>query len=233
MNEKEKKEMFYASTSYMLNHFFHSTKLKSSSSENSNISGKVRPKSNISELTNDKIEIKKQMSEINPTTQRKLKRQEVEKKYKQAIRYYQPAADKGVQEAQYKVGVSYMICYKNGEHIAQDDKKAVKYYQMAADQGHAKAQYKLGVCYTYGEGVAQDDEQAVKYYQLAADQGDESAKEALALFQQPKIENIFLGNSVNFYKKANFEINRNPFNAEQEKNENANYLNYQPVVVCK
>lgn len=235
MSMNEKGKIFYASTSHMLSQFSNSTKLKSSSTENSTISGKVRPNSNVSELTNDKIRIKSQQSEINPITQRNLKRQSVEKHYKQAIKYYQPAAEKGDKDAQYKIGSSYMICYKSGEGIIQDDKKAIKYLHMAADQGHAKAQYNLGICYDRGDGVAKDDKQAIKYYQLAAEQGHARAKEALALLQKQKIKNITLGTSVNFYKKANLETERNFSTVEKEKNENENlnYLNYQRVVMCK
>ncbi len=303
MNEKEK--IFYANTSYMLNNFFNSTKSKSSFSVNSSIPSKVSKNSNISEITIDKIQLKREQSEIKPLTQRTLKRPGVEKYYKQAIKYYQPAAEKGDADAQYRIGTSYMICYKNGEGIIQDDKKAFKYYQMAADQGHAKAQYILGVCYDRGEGVAQDVNQAVKYYQLAADQGiaraqynlancykygegitkdikksfkyyqmaadqghakaqyklgvcydrgkgvahdykqavkyyqmaaeqgHAGAKEALALLQKQKINNITFGTSVNFYKKTTFELDRNFPIVEKEKNENVNYSNYQRVVMCK
>jgi TPR repeat protein len=56
--------------------------------------------------------------------------------YKQAVYWYQKAADQGYAEAQSILGVM----YANGKGVLKDDKQAVYWYQKAADQGLAEAQ---------------------------------------------------------------------------------------------
>jgi uncharacterized protein len=83
-----------------------------------------------------------------------------------AVKYYRLAADHGLADAQFNLGV----CY-SGKGVTQDHAQAVKYFRLAADQGDASAQYNLGLCYKKGQGITQDYAQAVKYYHLAADHG--------------------------------------------------------------
>ena len=81
-------------------------------------------------------------------------------------------AQKGLDEAQYNLGV----CYEHGDGIKQDFKQAVYWYQKSADQGFARAQYNLGVCYYNGYGVAEDHEKAAQLFRVAAEQGHMNAQ---------------------------------------------------------
>ena len=63
----------------------------------------------------------------------------LEQHFKEAVKWYQKAADQGDAEAQMNLG----LMYENGEGVEQDDKEAVKWYQKAADQGDALAQHIL------------------------------------------------------------------------------------------
>ena len=87
--------------------------------------------------------------------------------YETAIKLFHQAAERGVAEAQFRLGYMYVL----GEGAARDDKKAVKWYRQAAEQGYAEAQFNLGVMYLLGWGVAKDYKTAVKLYRQAAEQG--------------------------------------------------------------
>ena len=82
------------------------------------------------------------------------------------------AAEKGVAEAQFNLGVM----YASGEGVEKDDYKAVKWFREAAEQGNADAQFNLGNMYLNGRGVLKDDSEAVKWYRKAAEQGYASAQ---------------------------------------------------------
>jgi TPR repeat protein len=60
---------------------------------------------------------------------------------KQAVYWYQKAADQGDAGAQYNLGEMYQY----GVGVAQDHKQAVYWTQKAADQGHKTAERKLGI----------------------------------------------------------------------------------------
>ena len=81
--------------------------------------------------------------------------------------WYRKAADQGVAQAQFNLGVK----YDNGEGVPQDYAAAVSWYRKAAEQGAAYAQFNLGVKYDNGEGVPQDYAAAAGWYRKAADQG--------------------------------------------------------------
>ena len=49
----------------------------------------------------------------------------------EAVQWFRKAADQGVAEAQYNLG----IMYKDGNGVAQSDAKAAEWYRKAADQG--------------------------------------------------------------------------------------------------
>ena len=63
----------------------------------------------------------------------------VKQDYIKAVEWYQRAAEQGVADAQYNLGVMYY----NGQGVKQDYIKAVEWYQKAAEQGHAEAQFNL------------------------------------------------------------------------------------------
>src|SRR5688572_21568525 len=57
-----------------------------------------------------------------------------------AVARYRGAAEKGVPDAQYKLGEAYY----DGQGVPQDRQQALRWFRAAADQGHAEAQYTLG-----------------------------------------------------------------------------------------
>ncbi len=87
--------------------------------------------------------------------------------YKQAIREFRAAADRGDARAQNHLGQM----YEDGQGLPVDIASAVKWYQKAANAGEPAAQLNLGRLYRSGKGVAQSDVTAVKWYRAAAEQG--------------------------------------------------------------
>ncbi len=84
--------------------------------------------------------------------------------YATALREYRKAAEQGVADAQFNLG----LMYGNGHGVPQDYAKALQWYRKAAEQGDAEAQYNLGFMYDNGLGVPQDYMQAHLWYNLAA-----------------------------------------------------------------
>ena len=94
---------------------------------------------------------------------------------KEAVFWYQKAADLGDKWSQYQLGIMYI----DGYGVEQDYGQAVFWYRKAADQGHEVSQYSLGNIYKDGRGIEQDYEQAVFWYRKAADQDYQDAQSAL------------------------------------------------------
>ncbi|WP_447748344.1 tetratricopeptide repeat protein [Pseudomonas nicosulfuronedens] len=101
----------------------------------------------------------------------------VARKFHLAAPWYRKAAELGMVEAQYNVGVS----FEEGKGVARDLQQAVFWYRKAAEQGFPNAQYNLAECYDQGKGIAQDAKQAVSWYRKAAEQGDAAASFALGV----------------------------------------------------
>jgi len=85
------------------------------------------------------------------------------------------AADAGLAEAQYNLGV----CYADGDGVAKDAGQAVLWYRRAAEAGVADAQFNIGVCFANGDGAVKDEEQAVSWFRRAAEAGDADAQHIL------------------------------------------------------
>ena len=100
-----------------------------------------------------------------------------DKKYEQAIYWWQKAADAGDSTAQYRLA----FCYLKGEGIEKDVEKAVYWWQKAADAGDSDAQNSLAFRYFKGDGVEKDVEKAVYWWQKAADAGNSGAEYMLEL----------------------------------------------------
>lgn len=99
--------------------------------------------------------------------------------YKEAVALYLPAAEKGVEQAQYNLGVM----YRDGLGVpSKNDKEALKWFRKAAENGYQKAQFSLGRFYTVGQGVAQDHREAASWYLKAAEQGHAGAQAQLGLY---------------------------------------------------
>ncbi len=82
------------------------------------------------------------------------------------------AGERGIAEAQYKLGVF----YRDGREVEPSYEEAFKWFKRAAKQGHKKAQYQLGLFYMSGMGVEQSDKEAVKWFKRAGEQGHKKAQ---------------------------------------------------------
>ena len=91
----------------------------------------------------------------------------------EAMRWFRLAAEQGLAEAQFNLGVGYAI----GDGVPEDDTEAVRWYRLAAEQGYALAQFGLGFMYTKGEGVIKDAVMAHMWFNLAGANGFEAARE--------------------------------------------------------
>ena len=100
-----------------------------------------------------------------------------DKKYEQAIYWWQKAADAGNSAAQKNLA----ICYFNGYGVEKDVEKAIYWWQKAADAGNSAAQKNLAFCYLKGDGVEKNVEKAVYWWQKAADAGNSAAQFNLAI----------------------------------------------------
>ena len=61
----------------------------------------------------------------------------------EAVRWYRKAAEQGLAQAQYNLGVM----YANGDGVREDDVEAVRWFRKAAEQGLAHAQEALAKRY--------------------------------------------------------------------------------------
>jgi TPR repeat protein len=95
--------------------------------------------------------------------------------YATALKEWQSAADDGVEEAEYNLG----LLYARGLGVLQDFAKAAQYYREAAEQGNVDAEYNLAVLYSQGKGVPKDTNEAIKLFRQAADASDVNAAHSL------------------------------------------------------
>ena len=91
--------------------------------------------------------------------------------YKEAMKWFELAADKGYAKAMCDIGLLYGL----GDGVAQDYNEAMKWFELAANKGVADAMFNIAVLYAHGDGVALDYNEAMKWYKLAADKGDAEA----------------------------------------------------------
>lgn len=75
------------------------------------------------------------------------------------------AAEKGVPEAQFWIGVA----YDQNRFGITDKQEALKFFKQAAEHGHVDAEAELGRCYEDGDGVEQDYVLAARWYRRAAE----------------------------------------------------------------
>ncbi len=83
----------------------------------------------------------------------------------QAFAAFKHAAEQGVAEAQFQLGVM----YRDGLGTPQDNSEAVKWFNRAAEQGNRAAEKSLGVLYRQGRGVPQDNRLAEEWYRSAVE----------------------------------------------------------------
>ncbi len=87
--------------------------------------------------------------------------------YTKAAFWFRKAADNGVANAAYNLGV----LYHQGLGLKKNMKEAIHWYKVAAEQGHPEAQYNLGIAFIEGIGVPYDPAAAAKYFEAAAASG--------------------------------------------------------------
>ena len=98
-----------------------------------------------------------------------------------ALEYYQGAAEKGLADAQYKLGFMYF----SGQGVKPDIESAVDYFRQAAEQEHPAALNALGYCLVqYWSPVHPrvDPNELEHYFSLAAEQGNADAQYNLAIY---------------------------------------------------
>ncbi len=84
--------------------------------------------------------------------------------YERAAFWFEQAANGGVANAAYNLGV----LHHQGLGMKANMGKAIDWYARAADLGHPEAQYNLGIAYIEGIGVPYDPVKATKYFKNAA-----------------------------------------------------------------
>jgi TPR repeat protein len=62
----------------------------------------------------------------------------------EAARWYRKAAEQGLADAQYNLGIAYRL----GRGVPKDDAEAFRWFRQSAEQGTALAQAILGAMYT-------------------------------------------------------------------------------------
>jgi uncharacterized protein len=91
--------------------------------------------------------------------------------YQTARKEWEPLAQEGHAEAQFRLGCLYTF----GQGVPEDHALALRLFRLAAEQGDADAQNNLGGMYAEGLGVAADQVEAYMWFELAASAGHETA----------------------------------------------------------
>ena len=123
----------------------------------------------------------------------------VKQNYKRAAFWFKRAADNGIGNAAYNLGV----LNHQGLGININIDEAIRWYRQAAKLDHPEAQYNLGIAYIEGVGVMYDPVRASKYFEKAAGKGIMEAAYNLGLIY----ENGLLGSAkpdeaLMWYKRA-------------------------------
>ena len=109
----------------------------------------------------------------------------VKQNYERAGFWFKQAAEQGIGNAAYNLGV----LYQQGLGQPQDLQRALDWYRRAAQLGHPEAQYNLGIAYIEGIGTRYNPSMAAAFFQQAAFGGIAEAAYNLGLI----LENGLLG----------------------------------------
>lgn len=96
--------------------------------------------------------------------------------FRNAIKWYERAAEKGHADAQSSLG--YLYYFGRGAKV--DQEMAFRWFAKAAQKNDSYAQYCLGVLLRDGEGTPKNLEQAFQWFAKAAGQGDAIAQLEMA-----------------------------------------------------
>lgn len=105
---------------------------------------------------------------------------EKEGNFEEGFEWRRKAAEQGLAEAQFSLG----MYYDEGIVVIQNKEQAIKWYEKAANQGFAPAQNNLAIMYENGEGVTQNYQKALELYRKAAEQGLVEAQYSLERMYQ-------------------------------------------------
>ena len=101
-------------------------------------------------------------------------------RYKQALRWFQKAADRGNATAQFYIG----MMYENGSGVSRNYDEAMRSYLKAVDQDYVTAFIYIGSMYIRGEGRKQDIPEGLQWYKKAADRGYAPADYAIGYYYE-------------------------------------------------
>lgn len=151
----------------------------------------------------------------------------VAQNYERAAFWFKEAADQGIANARYNLGV----LYHQGLGVQKDLPAALEWYKKAAQIGHPEAQYNLGIAHIEGIGVNYDPKQAAEYFEAAAASGIPEAGYNLGLIY----ENGLLGTAqpdeaLLWYKTAADAGNKEARTAMEQLAKN---LNISPAEIDK
>lgn len=111
----------------------------------------------------------------------------VTQNFDKAAQWFREAADQGIANASYNLGV----LYHQGLGVDRDLDRALYWYREAAKLGHPEAQYNLGIAYIEGIGTTYDANIAAAFFESSANQGVVEAAYNLGLIH----ENSLIGKS--------------------------------------
>lgn len=94
--------------------------------------------------------------------------------YKEALRWFQKAADKGNAEAMGSIAAM----YSRGD-IEKDNEEAFMWALKAAEKGDLDSQYLVGLNYYKGQGTEENLSKAIQWLSKAMDRGHSEAKDTL------------------------------------------------------
>ncbi|MFK7840027.1 MAG: peptidoglycan-binding protein [Bdellovibrionales bacterium] len=100
--------------------------------------------------------------------------------YSRASFWFEKAAENGIANASYNLGV----LNHQGLGTKPDIQQAMSWYQDAAAKGHPEAQYNLGIAYIEGIGVSYEPNLAANYFENAANNGIVEAAYNLGLIYE-------------------------------------------------
>ncbi len=100
-----------------------------------------------------------------------------QKKFTQAVPFYEQAAQAGHAEAQYSLGV----CYRRSLGVKANFTVAYQWFEKAAAQGHGNAAYETAEACFFGRGVEKDYDKAVKIFSAAALKGNAACAYGLGI----------------------------------------------------
>ena len=91
----------------------------------------------------------------------------VPKNPKEAVRWYQLAAESGNADAQESLAMAYW----HGTGVDKDEKEAMHWVRRAADQGNSAGQLDLGMFYAGGVGCEKNLKEAFRWIKMSAESG--------------------------------------------------------------